>query len=113
MELMTEAGSTERLPADAVVFLEHQGISYFYLSPAGGDDSAIYLIAEGAKAPIVVHDGFQYLLETQIELAEENDKRAIKMGGSFVQIISGATIESFPQLTGGTRPLDVQDDFID
>ncbi|HEX5243198.1 MAG TPA: SMI1/KNR4 family protein [Tepidisphaeraceae bacterium] len=113
LELMTEAGCTEGLPADAVVFLEHQGVSFFYLRAAGGEDSAIYLVAEWAKAPTVVHDGFQHLLETQIGLAEENHKRAIAMGGSFVQLIKGAIIESTPQLMGGVRPLDVDDDFID
>ena len=81
VELMEEDGFTAPLPADAFVFLMHQGYQFDFFRTGEGDDPPVYYYFEGAKegSITIVYPHFSELLlalvEMDAELLEDVAKR--------------------------------------
>lgn len=111
--LMHESGVRERLPANAVAFLFHQGYSFAFFVAQGGFDSPVFAFVEGSRGCRPSADGFAAYLDGEVRAAEEAHRSFHRQGGYYVSIRDGMIKETFPARSKGDRPLDHADMFTD
>jgi hypothetical protein len=117
LELLKRRGvKGQVLGRDHVVFMFHQGYSFLYFE--GGDparfDSPVYQYVEGEPAPKKIAEGFAELLDSELKLMEENNRRQRETGGYFIALLGGGfTRTLYPAQGEGPSPLDAGDRFTD
>jgi SMI1/KNR4 family protein SUKH-1 len=66
-ELLEESGAAVSLPADAFVFLMHQGYEFLYFRVSEGDDPPVYFYLEGESAPEKKWPSFSAFLASSLD----------------------------------------------
>jgi len=113
-ELMRESQAESGLPLNAVVFLFHQGYSFCYLLLAGGCDGPVMTYSEGETLPKQAAASFEDFLQSELALMETVNKESLGQGGHFLSISADDTVaQHYPALSGGMRPIDQADAFLD
>jgi hypothetical protein len=113
-ELVVESGADFTLPADAHVFLVHQGYQFSYVLADAGFDGPVYLFDEGSPEPAEQAGSFAELLASQLELMEQVHRQLHERGGYFLTVgRDGSVHQQYPALASGVRALDHQDHFVD
>jgi hypothetical protein len=106
IQLMAESGADVSLPANAVVFLFHQGYSFAFLIADGMFDSAVHQYAEGDHQASVVAPGFAPFLDAELNLAEQVHRQAHEQGGYYLTVAGKSVTRTYPALNSGDRPLE-------
>jgi len=107
LTLMAETDQALVLPADAVVFLFHQGYQFMYLNASGGFDVPPMLWMEGKRESQQVAATFADMVDAELRLMERNNRESRERGGYYQTLYpgGGGSME-FPALHSGERPLD-------
>lgn len=109
LELLAETDPTLPLPADAVVFLSHQGYTFVYVLAVGGFDGPPMQWTEGERGPRQVAATFADMVDAELRLMESNHRAYLGQGGYFLTLHpEGGATQSHPALAGGERPLGQQ-----
>jgi hypothetical protein len=92
----------------------HQGYTFSYFQASHGPDfdAPVFQYTECDPAPKQVSPGFAEMLDAQLRLMEENNRREHETGGYFLTVAGGFTRRSYPALNDGVRPLDSEDELI-
>lgn len=106
-DLIEEEDVDWQLDDKAVVFLEHQGYTFYYFIADGGFDSAIFQYVEGDEAAEQCSSGFAEMIDAEVTLAEQNNQRSHESGGYFLTVQDGYVSESHPARASGIRPIDL------
>jgi hypothetical protein len=107
LELLAETDPELRLPAEAVVFLWHQGYTFMYLLASGGFDTAPMQWTEAERQPRQVAATFAELVDAELRLMERNNRSCRESGGYYLTLHpDGGASESYPALASGEHPLD-------
>ena len=117
---LLEDCSADRLPAEAVVFLFHQGYTFSYQLGAvttsgkpAPEDGPVYIYVEGDDAPRQAAPSLLAYFEAQVA-QHENVARGFREQGGYYLTVSGRQVrEQFPALSERPRPLETADQFID
>lgn len=110
-ELLAETDSNLRLPANAAVFLIHQGYLIVYVLAAGGFDAPPMQWIEQQQEPSLAATGFAQLVEAELELMESNNREFREQGGYYKTLSAdGRSFLDFPTLASDERPLDSERD---
>jgi hypothetical protein len=113
-ELLKSCGVESFLDENSVVFMFHQGYTFSYFQAAHGPDfdAPVFQYVECDPAPKQIAAGFAEMLDAEVRLMEENNRRGHKIGGYFLTVEGGFTRMVYPALGEGRRPLDCEDEFI-
>jgi SMI1 / KNR4 family (SUKH-1) len=107
LELLAETDPALTMPADAVVFLFHQGYQFVYLLAVGGFDGPAMLWTETAREPQPVAATFAAMVDTELQLMEINNRKSREQGGYYLTLHpGGGATQTHPALASGERPLD-------
>lgn len=107
-DLIAESGAELMLPADAIVFLFHQGYAFCYVLASGGIDGPVWQWTEGEAAPNQIALSFAEFVNAEIEGMEINHRESHRMGGFYLTLHpGGGQTESHPALNSGERPFDI------
>jgi hypothetical protein len=106
VQLMAESGADVPLPANAVVFLSHQGYTFAFLIADGSFDSAVHQYTEGDRQASVVAPGFAAFLDAELGLAEQVHRQAHERGGYYLTVAGKSVTRTYPALDIGDRPLE-------
>ena len=110
-ELLMESGAPS-LPAQTVVFLLHQGYSFYFFEVDGSSDPPIFLYVEGTTKPQQFAASFAELLEAELRQMEDLTIRQREGGGHYVTVeTTGCVSSTYPALASNERPLDRADQF--
>jgi hypothetical protein len=105
--LLAETDPALSLPPEAVVFLSHQGYTFVYLLAVGGFDSAPMQWSEAEREPRQVAATFAEMVDAELRLMEENNRRFREQGGYYLTLEPGGGARAtHPALGSGERPLD-------
>jgi SMI1 / KNR4 family (SUKH-1) len=106
-EHLSWTDSALSLPAEAVVFLFHQGCTFVYLLGVGGFDGPRMRWTDRDREPRVVPPTFADTVDAELRLMEKNTTRFRERGGYYVTLRPGGGVSKyFPSLASGERPLD-------
>lgn len=105
--MLSDTDPACELPDNAVVFLFHQGYTCLSIDACGGIESPILQWTETEPEPVPVADAFAELIDAELRLKEEHNRRSREMGGCFLTLHAGGgqSIE-YPSTGSGERPLD-------
>ena len=110
MELLAETDPALTLPAEAVVFLFHQGYTFMYVLAEGGFDSPPMHWTETEREPREVAPTFAEMLDAELQLMESNNRASHEQGGYYLTLYpEGGSRQSYPALASGERPLDKEE----
>ena len=98
-----ETGQSLELPADAVVFLTHQGYQFTFIQPHGGFDSPVLNYVETESAPKQIADSFAAFLDAELRLMEENHRRSHENGGYYITVRDRSVSFLYPASASGDR----------
>ena len=108
------------LPAEALVFLIHQGyqVAYQLGTPIDAgrvrtEDCPVYTFNEGDSAPRLAAPSFKAFVEAEVAMHEEVYRNYFKLGGYYLKVHAGQFQENHPTLNERPRPLDTGDQFLD
>jgi hypothetical protein len=105
--LLRKTDPSLSLPSEAVVFLSHPGYTFVYVLAVGGFDGPPMQWTEGEREPSPVAATFAEMVDAELRLMEENDRKARERGGYWLTLYpGGGAAESHPALASGERPLD-------
>jgi hypothetical protein len=94
------------LPANAVVYLFHQGYTFLYLVAASAFDGPQMQWTEGEREPNEVAPTFAALVDAELRSQETSHREWHERGGYYLTLYeTGGGKESFPALNSGDRPL--------
>jgi hypothetical protein len=100
------------IPADAVVFLLHQGYSFAFITADGGQDSPVHVFGEGQESVSVAAPTLAAFIGGELRLMREVQERSRQHGVYWLTVLeSGGCQETHPALSSGERPLDGADRF--
>ena len=107
LELLRETDPSLSLPPAAVVFLIHQGYAFLYVLAVGGFDGPPMQWTEMAPEPRPVAATFAEMVDAELRLMEDNDRKFRDQGGYWLTLLpGGGATQSHPALASGERPLD-------
>ena len=107
LELMAETDPTLTLPPEAVVFLSHQGYTFFYLLARGGFDASPIQWTETHLEPRIVAGTFKEMIDAELQLMEGVNRDFRNQGGLYLTLTAdGGMSQWHPSLASGERPLD-------
>ena len=109
-ELEKEQNSDSFLTPNSIVFFFHQGYSFYYFEKVD-DDYLVYLYVEGDSKPTKKFESFSEMLENELSLMEEINKRGQESDGHFMTIYEGSEHIEFPAKSSGVIPRKVGDKF--
>src|SRR5262249_44840624 len=99
--------ATLSLPAEAVVFLFHQGYTFLYVLAVGGFDGHVIQWIETEREPRQVAPTFADMVDAELRLMEGNNTKSREMGGYCLTLHpDGGSTQIYPALVSGERPLD-------
>jgi hypothetical protein len=105
--LLAETDPALSLPPEAVVFLSHQGYTFVYLLAVGGFDGAPMQWSETEREPRQVAATFAEMVDAELRLMEDNNRRSREKGGYYLTLEPGGGARAtHPALASGERPLD-------
>ena len=102
-------GDGEPLPADALVFMFHQGYTFCWLEP--GDDPPVHQFIEG-EGHRRCADRFTSFIDAELALMAEVNAMSHKQGGTYLTVTATVVREVHPALADGLRPIDHDDELI-
>jgi len=106
LKLMAETDAALSLPADAVVFLIHQGYTFLFLRADGGHDGAIFQYTEAETESRAAANSFEAMVDAELGLMESNWRGFHEDGGYYLTLHpDGGGTEEHPALDSGDRPL--------
>ncbi len=106
-ELLAETDPALSLPADAVVYLFHQGYTFVYFHGTGGFDGPHWQWTETKRESRQAATSFADLVEAELQLMENNNRSFREAGGYFLTLHrDGAISQIHPAPSSGERPLD-------
>ena len=111
-DLILQSGVDLFMTDQSVVFLVHQGYTFLYFDSQTSYDTAILQYTEGESAPQQISSSFEELVDSELRLAEDVNRRRRETGGFYVTIDAAGYRESHPALASGERPLDNGDVFL-
>ena len=107
LELLSETDPALSLPAEAVVFLMHQGYTFAYIFGVGGFDGSLMQWTENRREPQEVSSTFAEMVDAELRLMESNNREFREQGGYYLTLDSeGGATESYPSVASSERPLD-------
>jgi hypothetical protein len=106
IQLMSEAGISEPLPPNAVVFLLHQGYSFAYLVAEQTFDTPVYYFADGAQKPAQIANSFAGFLQSNVRQSEQLYEQFYSRGGYYLTIEGDSVTQTYPTLSSGDQPLE-------
>jgi hypothetical protein len=110
-EQLMQSGAPS-LTARTVVFLLHQGYSFYFFEADGSYDPPIYLYVEGNTKPQKLAATFAELVENELRQMEDLTMRQRQTGGHYVTVgTTGRVSSRYPALSSNERPLDRGDQF--
>ncbi len=107
LELLAETDPALTLPAEAIVFLFHQGYTFDYVLGVEGFDGPPMQWMETEREPRKIASTFADMVDAELRLMESNHRQCRQNGGYYLTLHpGGGTTQSYPALASGERPLD-------
>jgi hypothetical protein len=104
-ELMHETSPLLALPADAIVFLSHQGYQFTFIRPQGDFDCPVLNYMETEESSKQIAESFAAFLDAEVRLMEANHRKSHEIGGHYITVDGGGgTSFEYPALISGDRP---------
>lgn len=101
-KLMNETSPSLVLPADAIVFLAHQGYQFTFLQPRGGFDCPVMSYMETEEAPQQIAESFAAFLDAEVRMMEDDHRQSHESGGHYITVHkNGGTTFEYPALASG------------
>jgi len=105
--LLKETDLDLALPANAVVYLLHQGYTFLYFVAAGGVDGPQMQWTEGERQPNECAPTFAALVDAELRSQETTHREWHERGGYYRTLYeTGGGKATYPSLNSGDRPLD-------